>query len=406
MATQNTDAAAAAPPAWRANGRGLRALGACGGAHIIHDGIVSLVYVLLPVWVGSFAITLAQAAMLKAVYSLAMSIFQVPAGILAERIGERTVLSAGTVLAGIGFLLMGSAGSYPVLLLVLMLAGLGSAVQHPLGSSLVAAAFDPGRRRSALGIYNFTGDLGKMALPGLAALSLAAYPWQVTTNGVGMLCLAGALGLVLALRPTRGAREPVAEPAEATSCAPVARGWGIIDPVGFTALSTVGVMDSAVRSGTLVLLPFLLLDKGASLGSVGLAFTLVFAGGACGKFACGFIADRIGIVRTVLATELCTAAGIVLLATLPLAGIFILLPLFGVALNGTSSVLYGTVADFVAPERQARVFALFYTIVLGSSAAATVGFGALGDFASISTACYMMAALVLLVLPACIWLRE
>ena len=75
-----------------------------------------------------------------------------------------------------------------------------------------------------------------------------------------------------------------------------------------------------------------------------------------------------------------------------------LLPVFGVALNGTSSVVYGTVADFVAPQRQARIFALFYTIVLGSSGIATVGFGTLGDFAGIPTAFYLMIALLLLAL--------
>lgn len=371
-----------------------------------------MVYVLLPVWVGAFGITLAQAAALKAAYSLSMSAFQLPAGFLAERIGERSLLAGGTALAGLGFLLMGSAGGFPMLLAVLMLAGLGSSVQHPLGSSLVAAASTPARRRGALGIYNFTGDLGKIALPGLAALSLAAYPWELTTNGVAAFCFVGAAGLMLALRPPPRHQREAAKSAQAggdsirARKSRVVRGWGILDPAGFTALSTVGVMDTAVRSGILVLLPFLLLEKGASLESVGLGFTLLFTGGACGKFVCGFIADRIGIVRTVLATELCTAAGIVLLVLLPLQSIFLLLPAFGVALNGTSSVLYGTVADFVTPERQARIFALFYTIVLTSSGIATVSFGVLGDYAGIPTACYLMAAFVLLVLPACFWLRE
>ena len=44
-----------------------------------------------------------------------------------------------------------------------------------------------------------------------------------------------------------------------------------------------------------------------------------------------------------------------------------ILPFLGVALNGTSSVLYGTVADFVNPSRVPRAFGLFYTVIISAS---------------------------------------
>jgi hypothetical protein len=47
----------------------------------------------------------------------------------------------------------------------LLVAGLGSGVQHPLASSLVSRAYETGPRRAALGTYNFAGDLGKIAVP-------------------------------------------------------------------------------------------------------------------------------------------------------------------------------------------------------------------------------------------------
>ena len=50
----------------------------------------------------------------------------------------------------------------------------------------------------------------------------------------------------------------------------------------------------------------------------------------------------------------------------------VLLMPVGVALNGTSSVLYGTVAEFVRDDRQSRCYGLFYT--LGSAAGATAPF--------------------------------
>ena len=58
--------------------------------------------------------------------------------------------------------------------------------------------------------------------------------------------------------------------------------------------------------------------------------------------------------------------------SLPLA--LVLLPAVGLMLNGTSSVLYGTIPEFVSPERRTHAFAVFYT---GGSVA-----GATGPFVS------------------------
>ncbi len=409
-------------------------LAACGGAHLLHDGLVSLVYVLLPVWAGAFSLNLVQAAALKVAYVGSMSVFQVPATFLSERLGEGRLLAAGTALAGIAYLLLGWAAGFGSLLLVLLVAGLGSSVQHPLASSLVAGAFGEGRRRTALGIYNFTGDLGKMILPGLAALSLGAFPWPRTTLGVGVLCLLSAAVMPFVLRslgppprpgePAEGPEDSAgpeisggpavaggaavstaAGPDNSAAATTAAGGWGILDPAGFGALSALGVVDGAVRGGFLVLLPFLLIGKGATVELVGLSLILVFAGGACGKFVCGMLAERVGIVRTVWLTELATAAGILAVMAVPLEWEYPLLPLVGLALNGTSSVLYATVADLVMPRRRARAFALFYTVVTGSSATAPLLFAAVGDSAGIPVAFGMMAAAVLLALPLSLRLR-
>ena len=111
------------------------------------------------------------------------------------------------------------------------------------------------------------------------------------------------------------------------------------------------MIDSATRMAFLTFLPFVLTAKGASLPTIGLALTLVFAGGAAGKLVCAFIGARIGAIATVWLTEAVTALGIVALLPLPLDAALVLLPLIGVALNGTSSVLYGSVPELVAPEQ-------------------------------------------------------
>ena len=82
-----------------------------------------------------------------------------------------------------------------------------------------------------------------------------------------------------------------------------------------------------------------------------------------------------------LVTEGLTAAGILLLLPLPLAAALAVLPLIGVALNGTSSVLYGTVPELVMPERRARAFGIFYTGTIGAGALAPAIYGLVSDAA-------------------------
>ena len=370
--------------------------------HVLHDGFSDALYVLLPIWATEFRLTLTQVGVLKAVYTGGMALSQIPAGLLAERWGERRLLAVGTAIAALGYLAVATSADGMFLLMgLLLVSGLGSGVQHPLSSSLVAHAYETGPRRAALGTYNFAGDIGKIAVPAGVALAATLVGWRVASGVYALLGLAGAalIALVLARLKAGGAS------GGAESLSISLGGWGIRDARGFQALAAVGMVDTATRTALLTFLPFLLLEKGVTVAGVGGALAVLFAGGAAGKFVCGLVAERVGIVRTVVLTELATALGIVLVAlgSLPVA-LAVLLPL-GIALNGTSSALYATVADLVAPERRARAYGLYYTLVVGASAAAPLVYGIVGDAIGVLATLLMTAAVVLLTLPLCAVLR-
>ena len=138
----------------------------------------------------------------------------------------------------------------------------------------------------------------------------------------------------------------------------------------------------------------------AATEAVRFALALVFAGGAAGKLICGLVAERLGILRTVVLTELVTTVLILGVLAVPLSGAMILLPVVGVALNGTSSVLYGTViGDFVHSDRQARAFGLFYTFGTGAGVVSPFLFGLFSDAWGLDAAVKAIATLVLLILP-------
>lgn len=368
----------------------------------MHDGCSDLLYLLFPLWAKEFSLSFAQVGLLRSAYSGALALFQVPAGFLAERLGEPRVLAAGTFLTAVGFSCVGAAAGFGPLLAFLVIAGLGSGTQHPLSSSLVSRAFEEGRRRVAIGIYNFSGDLGKVIWPAAGALVASWAGWRWTAQGIGMVMLAAAACILFLLpKAAGGSPDPGADP-----CPPrPAGGWGILNARGFTLLSAIHGIDNGSRTVFFTYLPFLLLGKGARMELMGLALGATFAGGAAGKFLCGLLSERVGVIRTILLTEAATGLGILLLLALPATPALFLLPVLGVALNGTSSALYGTVPELVEPQRRPRVFGLFYTIGIGAGALAPPLFGILSDAAGVPATFSVLAALILLTLPIAHLLR-
>ncbi len=371
-----------------------RTLAVAGVVHAVHDGYTDLIYVLLPIWQAEFGLSYSLLAVLRGVYAGAMAALQVPAGRLAEKFDGRVILAVGTLLSALGYVLAGFSGGAIGLCVALALSGAGSSTQHPIASAAVSRAFGDASR-GPIGTYNFAGDVGKACLPALTSLLVTLMPWRHA------LWLVAALGLIaaaaVALMPRiRIPHHDLAGPAR--------RSLG--DRRGFALLCCIGGLDTAARMGFLTFLPFVLQAKGAALPAIGTALATVFVGGALGKFVCGWLGARLGVLRTVLITESATVALILATVALPLAPTLLLLPVVGLALNGTSSVLYGTVPELAPAGRVEHAFAVFYTGVTGSGALAPILFGVVGDAAGRSWGVSCAAAASLLTLPVVILLAR
>ncbi len=381
--------------------RARAVLGAVSSIHFLHDGFSETLYVFLPLWAREFGLSFAQVGLIRSTYTGGMSAFQIPAGFLAERWGERRLLAAGTLVTACGFIAAGWAGAFVPLLILLLAAGLGSGVQHPLSSSIVSKAYETGNRRTALGTYNFSGDVGKAGVAAAIGLLAGLIGWRSAGAVYGVVGVGAALAIVpLLSRLGAGGRQ-----VRAAADGPAPAGWGIRDGRGFSALCAIGMVDNATRTGFLTFMPFILIAKDLSVGGVGLAFALVFVGGATGKFVCGLVADRVGVIRTVVLTEAATTALVLVVVAAPLpVAMAVLIPL-GIALNGTSSVLYGTVADLVSSERRSRAYALYYSLTIGASALAPTVWGFVSDGAGVPTTLSLVALVVLVTVPLCLLLR-
>jgi FSR family fosmidomycin resistance protein-like MFS transporter len=370
----------------------VRTLWTACAAHALHDGYTDLIYLLLPIWQAEFAIGYGALALLRGLAAASMAGLQVPAGRVAEHIGGRATLSIGTALAAFGYVIAGYSTGLVGLCVALVVIGCGLSTQHPIASAAVSRAYQ-GDARGPLGTYNFSGDIGKAAIPSGASLLLALMSWHhmlwaLAVLGV-LVAVAVAIFLPANLRPI------TPETRAAHHGSPGARG-------GFALLLTIGILDSSVRMGFLTFLPFLLKEQGASLSTIGQALALVFIGGAAGKFACGWLGARFGVLGTVLLTEAGTAAAILAILVLPLAPMLMLLPVLGVLLNGTSSVLYGTVPELAPSGRTEKAFAVFYTGTIGAGAIAPILFGILGDAMGSHVAMMAAAITAAAILPVAI----
>jgi MFS family permease len=333
-------------------------------------------------------------AIVRALYYGTMGGLQVPGDHCTGRFKPRWALALSTLVAAVGFIAMSLPTGFAGLCVGLVLAGAGSSLQHPRASQLVTRSYGA-ESRAALGIYNFAGDLGKATLPAIVALLLPVLPWRTVVGLMGLLGILVAFSL-LALIP----KEPVLASIhqEVTSTRERRGGFGV--------LLSIGILDTATRMGYLLFLPFLIHARGGSSATVGLGLTLLFVGGAFGKAGCGWLGQRVGVVGSVVATEIATAALIVVTCLTPIAAMLIVLPLLGMVLNGTSSVLYGTVPDLAPKGNTGRAFALFYTGVIGSGGLAPIGYGAIADHSSQLIGILSSAGTAVVIVPLVLSLRK
>src|SRR4051812_33708906 len=126
-----------------------RALGVACGAHALHDGYTDLVYVMLPIWQAEFGLSYAAIGILRSLFSGALAGLQIPAGLLAERLGPARVLAFGTALAGGGYVLAGASAGLVMLAAGPIVGGLGGRTPHPPAPPPVGRAFTGARALKA-----------------------------------------------------------------------------------------------------------------------------------------------------------------------------------------------------------------------------------------------------------------
>jgi FSR family fosmidomycin resistance protein-like MFS transporter len=204
--------------------RDLKVMSLIGTGHFFSHFYILLLPPLFPLLKDEFGVDYVQLGFAIAILNGVTALTQAPVGFLVDRFGARGILIAGLALFSLAMGLVGVWPSYPILLLLMVVAGLGNSVFHPADYAILSAAVDTRRMGRAFSIHTFGGYAGFALAPPVIVALAAAFGWRLA------LLLAGATGLVVAavMLANSGVLRPEAEAGRRRTASAAAPGWRLL----------------------------------------------------------------------------------------------------------------------------------------------------------------------------------
>jgi FSR family fosmidomycin resistance protein-like MFS transporter len=352
-------------------------LAAC---HFTIDAYSSFFAPLLPLLVAKLDLSLTLVGTLVAFSSLSTSFAQPLFGLLSDRLSRPWFVGFGPLAAAVFISAVGVAPDYWSLVVLLLLGGLGVAAFHPEAAALAAEASPP-RRGMAMALFVTGGTLGFALGPLLAVGVVSAFglerSWLAALPGLVVAAL--MVSWFMRVRPTHRPKE--ARPRLA-ALRPVLR------PLMLLYFAVVS--RSAVSYGFMTFLPLHLTAKGYGLAPSGLIVSLYLGAGALGGLLGGWLADRWGGRRVVVAS---------FVGGLPLYFAFLLLPdpaslaclVVGSFVLQTSLPVNVVMGQELSPRHSSTIASLLMGAAWGLGALIASPVGALADAWGLQTALLALA---------------
>ncbi|MFZ5633537.1 MAG: MFS transporter [Bacillota bacterium] len=263
-----------------------------------------------------FSINMTAAGLVMAAFGLARLIFDLPGGVIAQRLHSVTGTAIGVTLVSAGSLCSALATGYPMLVLGRFIAGMGSATTNVVVLTHLNRHSDYSNRGKVLGIFQgfFLGGIG--IGPAVGGMIGARWGWRVTFIFCAVTALV-ALAAVLAalLDPGRRAGIKAAGPAEKQSAGSRAGEEGKLNiPAIVTVNLVTFIMLFAMEGFNNTIIPLYgSMVLGLQPDLLGLIITLGVFMRFLVSLAGGILSDRYGRI-TVLVPCLATAGvGIVVM---------------------------------------------------------------------------------------------
>jgi FSR family fosmidomycin resistance protein-like MFS transporter len=360
-----------------------RAMAALSSGHLATDFANGALPALLPFFVDKFDLSYTLAGAVILASALSSSIVQPLFGLWSDRRGAIWLLPGGVALAGIGIGLAAVSPSYPLLLVLVVVSGLGVAAFHPEGSKF--AAFVGGRSRaSAMSLFSIGGNLGFALGPTVATPLVLAFGLR---GGLllAVPCLAVAAAL-LRLVPFLGSFAP--ERGRGVHTDAPDRAGALVLLLGVIAFRSVSWF------GLITFVPLWEVSLGHSKAHGNHLLSLMLLAGGLGTLAAGPLADRFGRRPVLLASTAATAPLIVVFVTVGGIPGAIALAAVGVSVISTFGVTMVMAQEYL-PSRIGVASGLSIGLSIGLGGVGAVALGAVADSIDLRAAMYVAAAAAL-----------
>jgi FSR family fosmidomycin resistance protein-like MFS transporter len=357
-----------------------RAMATLSGGHLAVDFASGSVPALLPFLTLKFDLSYTATAALMLALLVSSSLVQPLFGLWSDRRGALWLLPGGVALAGLGTGLASAAPRYVIVVVLVFFAGIGVAAYHPEGTKF--AAYASGRKRATgMSYFNIGGNTG-YALGPIVVTPLVL--WLGLEGGLlAMIPVLVVAALLLRALPTLRGIVPAAAVRRATQ--------GEDDVRAMSLLAGVIVLRSVAWFGLLTFVPLWVVANGGTEGEGGRELSLMLVSGAIGTLVLGWVADRIGLRRTLLFTQAALPFLIVLFVAV--GGVLgtLALMLVGLCVVGTFGVTI-VLSQLYLPRHVGMASGLSVGLAMGLGGIAAVLLGAVADAIDLETALYVAAA--------------
>ena len=318
-------------------------------------------------------------------------------GLAADRLGERNVLLAGSLVTGV--LVCLAAGSpLALLFLLLFLGGLASSVATPAGGSLVVSAFPRHRHGLALGLRQAGVPAGGLAAAAFLPWVAHAWGWRVALVLAGVAAVVTALPLlfVRAAAPAPAPERPVPRRVHRDRNVVLLTIWGCLFVSGQYALVAYLPLDLNQRAGM-------------SLAAASVLVAVAQAAGMFGRIGWGAASDRLltlGRKPLLLALTAVGVAGAAALLALPSSAgtptLVAVAALAGLGCIGFQGLMITMLADAAGPGHVGAATGFATTFLIGSIALSPPLYGLVADATGSYRAIWavLLAVLLLALVPA------
>jgi DHA1 family multidrug resistance protein-like MFS transporter len=188
--------------------RDVRVLGIVAFFVMLGFGVVIPV---LPVYVRGFGVGYVEVGAVVSAFAVMRLVVAPFVGRIVDRFGERNTLAVGIGIVAVSSGLVGVATSYPQLLVLRGLGGIGSAMFSVAAMTLILGVTSSTQRGRAVGFWQGGFLIGGMAGPALGGLLTTISLTAPFFFYAATLAVAGTVGLVLLRGRTAGAERPSEE---------------------------------------------------------------------------------------------------------------------------------------------------------------------------------------------------